>query len=321
MSRITRLLTTIITTHEQTPVILQGSIYVVIYWYQPLSANHFFKTITMKTLVVPVDFSAASSNAASYALDFAKAINGNITLIHVCQVPVPFSEVSAPPYTLTELVQDTETRIKDIKLELTKQAGETVKVYTEVLEGHITTEIETYCKASKPFAIVMGASGGGAMKRLMFGSNTLAAARHFSWPLIIVPKEARFKNINRIGLACDLLNVKQSLHIGEIKKLVNEFNAELHVLHVISKKTGNPAEEEIEESKWLKEMLGEVKPVFHFMTNSNIDDAINEFSVNNQLNLLVVIPKKHGLIDSLIHKSHTKQLILHTHVPLMAIHE
>ena len=134
-------------------------------------------------------------------------------------------------------------------------------------------------------------------------------------------KEARFKKIKKIGLACDLLNVKQSLHAGEIKKLVNEFSAELHVLHVISKKTGKPADEEIEESEWLKEMLGEVKPVFHFMNNSNTDDAISEFAVNNQLDLLVVIPKKHGIIDNLIHKSHTKQLILHTHVPLMAIHE
>jgi nucleotide-binding universal stress UspA family protein len=275
----------------------------------------------MKTLVVPVDFSAASLNAASYALDFAKAINGSITLIHVCQVPVPFSEVSAPPYTLTELIQDAEIRIKDIALDLAKQVSETVKINTEVLEGNVANEIETYCKVLKPFAIIMGASGGGAMERLMFGSNTITAARHFSWPLIIVPKEARFKKIKKIGLACDLLNVKQSLHAGEIKKLVNEFSAELHVLHVVSKKTGKPADEEIEESEWLKEMLGEVKPVFHFMNNSNIDDAISEFAVDNQLDLLVVIPKKHGIIDNLIHKSHTKQLILHTHVPLMAIHE
>jgi nucleotide-binding universal stress UspA family protein len=276
----------------------------------------------MKTLVVPVDFSAASLNAVDYAFDFAKAINGSVTVIHVCQVPVPFSEVSAPPYTLTELIQDAEIRLRDIKEELAKKTGDNnIKVYTEVKEGDIISEIEASCKLLKPFAIVMGASGAGAMERLMFGSNTLSAARHFSWPLIIVPKEARFKSISKIGLACDLLNVTQSLHIDEIKKMVNEFNARLHVLHVIAKKQGVPGDEEIEESEWLKEMLEDVKPTFHFMNNSNIDDAIDEFSVSNQLDLLIIIPKKHGLIDRLISKSHTKQLILHTHVPLMSIHE
>jgi nucleotide-binding universal stress UspA family protein len=274
----------------------------------------------MKTLVVPVDFSTTSANAANYALDFAKAINGTITLVHVCQVPVPFSEVSAPPYTLTELIKDAEERIREAKEALLRKSGE-MKIYTEVLEGDIMTEINNCCKLLEPFAIVMGASGSGAMERLMFGSNTLSAARHLSWPLIIVPKDARFSTISKIGLACDLLNVTQSLHVAEIKKMVHEFNAQLHVLHVVPEKQGMPGDEEIEESEWLKEMLEDVKPVFHFMNSSNIDEAINEFSTANQLDLLIVIPKKHGLIDWLISKSHTKQLILHTHVPVMSIHE
>jgi len=34
-----------------------------------------------------------------------------------------------------------------------------------------------------------------------------------------------------------------------------------------------------------------------------------------------VLPKRHGLLDKLIHKSHTKQLVLHSHVPVMAFHQ
>ncbi len=274
----------------------------------------------MKTLIVPVDFSATSQNAANYALEFAKVIKASVTLVNVCQVPVPFSEVSAPPYSLTELILDAEVRIKEMKDNLSKKTGEIVELYTEVLEGSISTELENFCKVIQPFAVVMGASGAGAMERLIYGSHSISAAKHLSWPLILVPRTVKFKNITKIGLAFDLLNVKQTLPIAEIKKIVNECNAQLHVLHVVSKKQ-EFEDEARKESAWLKEALDDIKPTFHFMNSSNVDETINDFSVYNQLDLLMVIPKKHGLIDRIINKSHTKKLILETQVPLMSIHE
>ncbi|MBK8520712.1 MAG: universal stress protein [Chitinophagaceae bacterium] len=43
--------------------------------------------------------------------------------------------------------------------------------------------------------------------------------------------------------------------------------------------------------------------------------------LKNQIDLLVVMPHRHNLLSGLFHKSHTKQLVLHSHVPVMSIHQ
>ena len=275
----------------------------------------------MKTLIVPVDFSAASANAAHYALDFATAIDASLALIYICQFPIAFSEVPVPAITVTELMKDAERNIAELKHDLLREAKGSIKIYTEVREGGIVSEIDHYCKSIQPYAVIMGARGVGSVETALFGSNTLSAMKHLAWPLIIVPKGVRFTNIKKIGLACDLRNVTQSVHADQIKSLVNDFHAELHVLHVQKESKGTIGNEEIEGSEWLREMLEELKPTFHFMTKNNIEEALNEFSESNNLDMLIMIPKKHGLLDGLLHQSQSKRLAMHTHVAVMSIHE
>ena len=47
----------------------------------------------MKTILMATDFSPAALNAANYAADMALAINADMLLLHVYQIPVTFSEV------------------------------------------------------------------------------------------------------------------------------------------------------------------------------------------------------------------------------------
>ena len=196
-----------------------------------------------------------------------------------------------------------------------------LKIYTEIKEGQIATQIQDYCKKLRPYAVVMGARGISATERALFGSNTLSAMKHLSYPLIIVPIGARFKKIENVGLACDLNNITETVHAIEIKRLVTDFQAKLYVLYINTSKDQMVGDQEIEGSAWLREILMEVKPNFCFLRNQNIDEAIQEFAEENNLDMLIVIPKKHGLLEGIFHKSEAKQIALHTHVPLLSIHE
>jgi nucleotide-binding universal stress UspA family protein len=67
-------------------------------------------------------------------------------------------------------------------------------------------------------------------------------------------------------------------------------------------------------------MLQGINPQYHFITNENTDEGIIEFAEKNNIDLLVVLPKRHDLLTKLLNRSHTKQLVLHSHVPVMALH-
>jgi nucleotide-binding universal stress UspA family protein len=275
----------------------------------------------MKLILAPTDFSPVSLNAVNYAADLGVAMNADLYLVHIFQLPVIFSEIPVATENIDDLIKDAEERIEELKKDIAKRTEGRIKIHAEVKTESVISGIKSLCETVKPQYIVMGTQGTGALERFLLGSNTMAVMKKLSWPLIVVPPEARFTNIKKIGLACDLKNVAEIIPTAEIKDLVKQFRAELHVIHVNreNEKVYGPAI--IEESGLLQEMLDELHPAYHFLNNVKIDEGISEYAEKNKLDLLILIPKKHNLVDAVFHKSHTKQLMLHTHVPVMAVHE
>jgi nucleotide-binding universal stress UspA family protein len=275
----------------------------------------------MKPIIAPTDFSPVSLNAVNYAADMACAMNSDLILMHVCRLPVAYTEIPVTPDTITSLMQEAEGRLSQLKDDISLRIKDRIKISSEIRAGMVISEIGNFAASISPYAIVMGTHGAGSFERIFFGSNTISAMKNLDWPLVVVPPEGKFKTLRKIGLACDLKRVVETAPVEEIKTLVKQFKAELHVIHVNREDEKTYTQEIIEESGLLQEMLNELHPVYDFLNNVNIDEGLSEFSEKNNLDLLVVIPKKHGVFDKLFHKSHTKQLILHAHVPVMSVHE
>ena len=272
----------------------------------------------MKTILVATDFSPAAFNAANYAADMALAINADILLLHVYQIPVVYLEV---PLAMNEgdMMQKAEKDIIQLKEKLALKTGGKLNIQTEVRTGVFFQELRTVCERIKPYTIVMGSQGTTALERLFFGSHAVYAMNHLMWPLITVPPGAKFSSVKKIGLACDLDIEVDSTHVDEIKRLAKDFHAELHILNTGKNELFIP--ELVFESGLLPEMPEPLKPKYHFITNENTDESIMDFAEKNHIDLLVVFPKRDGLLDKLIHKRHTKQLVLYSHVPVMALHQ
>jgi hypothetical protein len=144
--------------------------------------------------------------------------------------------------------------------------------------------------------------------------------KHLEYPVIVVPLEAKFTNIRRIGLACDLKNVDESVPFSQIRSLVNQFNAELYILHINPDGENGYTAEKTIESRSVQNMLDDLHPFYRFLDYDDIENGLEEFAETNNLDLLITVPKTHNIIDKLFHKSHSKKLVLHTHMPVMAIH-
>src|SRR6185503_3612855 len=258
----------------------------------------------MKTILVATDFSSSALNAANYAADMALAINTDILLNHVSE---------------EDIIDNAEKNISQLKEHLTRKTGSKLNIKTKVTRGiFYHQELKTVCERIKPYAVVMGSQGRTASKRLFFGSESVYAMKHLMWPLITVPPGVTFSSIKKIGLACDFDKVVHTTPIDKIKMLVKDFNAAFHILNTGRKQVFNP--EGVFESALLMEMLAALKPNYHFITSSNTDEGILNFAEKNRFDLLVVLPKQYGLLKKLVHRSHTRQFVLHSHVPVMALH-
>lgn len=275
----------------------------------------------MKTIIVPTDFSPTATNAMNFATDMALNINASLMLLHVYQVPVSMTDVPVVLVSAEELKKSSEAKLEELKQSITHITSGKVKVYTEARMGDVSDELEDVCKHIKPFAVIMGTKGHSAMERILFGSTTLTAIRHLTWPVIVVPPGKEYgKGIKKIGFACDFQKVVENTPVHFIKDMVKEFGAELHVLNVdYESKHFKP--ETPEQSLLLHTLLEDMNPNYHFINHVDIEDGINEFAETNNIDLLITIPKKHKLLEGLFKTSSTKQLVTQSHVPVMCVHE
>jgi nucleotide-binding universal stress UspA family protein len=239
----------------------------------------------------------------------------------VYQIPVSYSDIPVVLVSVDDLRKNAEEKLEQLKKEVEHITSGTIRVYTEARLGNVTDELETLSGKIKPFAVVMGTKGSSGIEKILFGSNTLTAIRHLTWPVICVPPGKTYGNgIKQIGFACDFKNVVKTTPVDMIKHFTGEFHATLHVLntdyHNRHFKPDTP-----EESALLHTMLEDMKPVYHFIENKDIEDGINEFADKNNLDLIIAIPKKHNLIEGLFRSSSTKQLVFESHVPVMCVHE
>ncbi len=274
----------------------------------------------MKTIIVPTDFSPVAINAMHYAANMASSIGASVILFHAYQIPVAFSEVPVVTISMEEMKKISDEKLAELKKGLEHLTSGKVKVYAENRLGETVDELENFCKAINPFAIVMGTKGASVAERLFLGSNTLSAIKHLPYPVIIVPPGATFHKIDKIGFACDFREVVETTPVHFIEELCTMFNAELLVLNV-DYKNRNFNTDVPEQSLLLHTMLEKLTPSYHFIENPKIEEGIHSFAETHGIDLIITIPKKHKLLDGLFQKSHTRELAFHAHIPIVAIHE
>lgn len=274
----------------------------------------------MKTIIIPTDYSGAATNAMNYALDMAIAINADVLLFHAYTVPVSMADVPVMLISVEELEKNAKAEMVNLREKAAHIVSGKIKVETETKLGDTVDELEKLCDRIQPFAVVMGTRDTSGIERTLFGSNTMQAVRRLKWPVIAVPPGKEYgKGIRKIGFACDLKDVVDTTPAGIIKDVVRQFNAEFHILN-ISGDGSKPEKESSGEYALLKSILAEANPTIHLIQHNDIEDGINEFAEMNNLDLLITIPKKHKLLEGFFKKHSTKQLVFHSHVPVMCIH-
>lgn len=278
----------------------------------------------MNTILVPTDFSATAKNAALYALELAKQVGSKkILLYNAYQTAL---NVVPDPMVPALAVLDIETireasigGLKECKKQL-EPVSDGIEIETLGEFNLLTEGIKIICESINIDLIVMGITGGGELKENFFGSNTISVAKHITVPVIIVPRDAAFTTIEKVMLVCDFQKVVETTPINSIKKILDETKAKLFVFNVDHNNKAHTPDRPFE-GLMLDTLFHSYNPEYHFADDPDFTECINEFVLEEKIDLIISIPKKHGFFESLFKRSHTKMLAFHTHVPLMVIHE
>ncbi len=271
----------------------------------------------MKSIIAPTNFSHNSIHAVNYAADMALSVNAELVLLHIIQMPVSF-EVPLTEYEYEGMLQGAEEELAKLKKELLLRTEDEITISTKVVYGTMEREIESACSLNKPFIVIIGTERVNVAERFFFGSNTFTILKNLHFPVLIVPQNAIYRHIRRIGLASDLKDIYE-IPVEILRVMAELFDASLDIIHISSSK-----EEQLKNmaaAGILKKRLKEFDPEIHFIINNNIEEAINDYTEQHHEDLILVISRKHSFWESLIHKSKSRQIALHPNTPVLAIHE
>ena len=125
----------------------------------------------MKTILAPVDFSAASEAVLTQAIELARALAGRVVLLTVIQPPVITSEYAGLMENLSEVIAAGERNAA-------RRLGE--------LEARVRQILEQAERLGADF-IVMGSHGHTALYDLLVGSTTHGVLLRAPCPVVITP--------------------------------------------------------------------------------------------------------------------------------------
>lgn len=259
----------------------------------------------MKSILVPVDFSEHSSNAARYAADMAATIGAGIQLLHAWRKPEPTLAGPLSDDVLEEIRNSCLGCLEIIASELIQRTGRRVSVTTHFDTGDIETSIIRLCHWKRPFLIVTG-------------PLPMPLRRRLSFPVLVVPPHAAFHPIHSIVLACDQEDLSTGIPvpIDFFKQIRDLFGARFEFIHVSIKEEKDKKMAIAAFSKW-KDNLAAGIPELHFTHAESVEEGISQYLQSHPADWLMVFPKKTGIFR--FHRNSSNEIILHCPLPAMSV--
>jgi nucleotide-binding universal stress UspA family protein len=271
----------------------------------------------MKNILVPIDFSAASGNAAAYAVSLAKYFNADVTFINVIPsaVIVDDSVLAFVMTTQAEILQNSKDLMtKEVEALSKKYPG---KITGLVKEGATADIIREMAKIKQADLVVMGMKGKGKSNSV-FGSTTTAIIRKFPFPVFVIPEKAEYKPIDSITFASDFDAEIEMDRYTLLLDLSKKFNSQIHILNVQKNDSSMSSAEVIGKMK-TSLAFSKLNHQFYTIKEKNVEEGIHKFIEKNPTNILAMVAHRHNLFERMFGKVHTKEMSYQTKIPLLVL--
>jgi len=269
-------------------------------------------------IIVTTDFSGSSRNALDYACALATKGDYKILLLHIYTVPITYTSDGIALTSVYEAFDHAETLLKE-EQQWASENFHYINIEIKATTGGLIENLQDEISNGRPELVIMGAVSN-YDDLWMWDSELLKALTSLPAPVLIVPMHVRYNEIHNIGFASDYRNVCSLRQISFIKWLTIYSAAQLHVVHITRSK---PQDEVVkqENEALLHDALQDATPKYYAIEDPNIIEALAHFVKEQQIDLLIVVPHKHGLWGSITHQSHTKQLAKLNSIPVLALPE
>lgn len=268
-------------------------------------------------IVLLTDFSPLSRVAMKFALKMAAPLDAEFTILNIVRVEglskanLKLKQIEKTLARLAE--EDGEALIKELKSEVKGN----YKIQFKAIHAHTVSEMVTRYTSKHPAnMIVMGSRGASALKKARMGGTAVSVIDESDIPVLAIPHNASFKNLQHIVYASDLKNVQTELDL--IIEFAKIYGSHIHMIHVVS-----AIDKKVEAASRTVESLikksGYSKLDFKLIIDDDIPAAIDKYIKETKADLLTAFTHHLSLVEKLFAKSVTRTLAYLGTIPLLAL--
>ncbi len=294
----------------------------------------------LKNIMCLTDLSEFSNQTVSYGIALAKEFESRLFLCHVVDIPsmALYAEAQLDPVEQQrQIVEHAEATLGDLT------AGANVEWTSLITVGPTVSEISRLAEENDIDLAVSASHGRSGLKRLVLGSVTEELMRTISCPLLVIrgpeptaaePAPVEFR-LKKIMVGCDF-SPDSTLAMNYALSFAQEFEAELHLVHIMEPaayqklfKTVDEAAKNYREElrNLLAKKLENLVPKEArnwcvpktAMIEGRADSKIVEYAEANDIDMVVLGVRGHGLVETLFVGSTTDRVARRAPCPVLAV--
>jgi nucleotide-binding universal stress UspA family protein len=282
----------------------------------------------MKNIVIATDFSANARHAVEYGFKLAGQLKQNVILCNAFMVPAEIPDAGMavwPQYDYQELFKDSSDELKELEDVLqgsVERTGFHPFVASVSEDGPLPDIINKVVADQDAHLVVMGTHGHSGPGGFLLGNHSRKMIDEAACPLLLVPPSATTGPIKKIAFATDFSEPEKDLcAIFQLIPLLKKLNAELLLTHIY-----NEIDDAYDFKKNIEAFLLELSNkadyphiYYRIVKSEKPEKGLDWLCRFGNVDMLVMVHRKHSFFDKIITVSHTKKMAEHISIPLLVI--
>tara|TARA_R110002126_G_scaffold277560_1_gene423499 strand:+ start:63098 stop:63946 length:849 start_codon:yes stop_codon:yes gene_type:complete len=276
----------------------------------------------MKKIIVPTDFSETALNAVIYARKLLKNDLCTFYILHAYQQEIYESNSLINEENLVEVTTAVQKKTQKNLEKLLKQINEfpkNAKHHYKIRSANniLVDEVDNIVDVKDIDIVIMGTNGMTDDKKLTFGSNTIQVLKYIKCPVLIVPKEYKYKAPKKIVFSSNFYIPYQKRELHFLSELALNHKSKIDVLSFSDLKTISLRE--LKNKHFIEAILKNNNILFATGDGKDIVKTIKSYIKKQDIDILVMINRRHSFLENILFKDTINTIGLTIKIPFLVL--
>lgn len=252
-------------------------------------------------ILIPTDLTEESLNSLPRLFNFFKGDETNITLFHAVE---PRKSGATLVLNVDDIIYDEAKSALDrfIQENQEKLKTQNINIDVELAYGYFELALNRALDRTKSDMVIMTSKSRHGIDKILERKQTLKFIGELKQPLLIVPYELAYKEINTVAVGLDQKEPMNVDSVAKIEKIASNFGADIKLFHI------NDQSEKDLSYYDQKIHIGGVDQSIHLKEHQDVTIGIEDWMDENEAEVLSMITHNRNFFSKLLMRSVTRDV-------------